>query len=54
MAKRKSLLLRLDPAVHDALARELNAPDLAVRRAVFLAVGKLAAPAAADPCLRSP
>jgi hypothetical protein len=39
---------RRDAMVHEALARELNATDLAVRRSVFLAIGKVGAPGAAD------
>jgi glucose/arabinose dehydrogenase len=39
---------RGDATVHEALARELNATDLAVRRSVFLAIGKVGALGASD------
>jgi HEAT repeat protein len=39
---------RGDAAVQEALARELNTPDLAVRRAVFLAIGRVGGAGAAD------
>jgi HEAT repeat protein len=39
---------RGDSAVQETLARELNTPDLAVRRAVFLAIGKVGGAGAAD------
>ncbi len=43
-----ALISRGDPDVHDTLAQHVNDEDLAVRRAVYIAIGRNNAPLAAD------